>query len=222
MQSTIKTTRRPVVNTQVFFPAILLSLLFATACVAQQRMDILHLKDGTKVVGTIAGQIPDKSVPIRTRNGNEASFSFDRIEKIPAEYDEDSLRDLRSRTYPELGITFGMPSILNFACGIWSGPVGLRISGMYWGRGFSGFQGNLGFKPNDTDEPAITLLGGLVHTDDSFLGHHSYTFVGLGLEYNLHGFFLQLGVMYMQKVSGTWNSVLPTGQIGYVYRFLPD
>ena len=52
---------------------------------AQQMEDVVYLKNGGVVRGTIVEQIPDKSLKIQTRDGNVLVFTMDEIAKLSKE-----------------------------------------------------------------------------------------------------------------------------------------
>jgi hypothetical protein len=65
------------------------SLLFTMASATHAQMtateDVVYLKDGSVIRGTIVEQRPGESVLIRTRDGNTLPYTMDRIEKMTKE-----------------------------------------------------------------------------------------------------------------------------------------
>jgi hypothetical protein len=61
--------------------------IFCLAVVAQQgsTLDVIYLKNGNIIRGTITERIPGESVTIQTRDGNVFMFTFDEIQKITRE-----------------------------------------------------------------------------------------------------------------------------------------
>ena len=52
---------------------------------AQQMEDVVHLKNGGLIRGTIIEQIPGESLKIKTRDGNVFVYTMDEIAKISKE-----------------------------------------------------------------------------------------------------------------------------------------
>ncbi len=205
------------------------SLLFTGSCLAQQEVDAVYLKNGSKILGTIIEQIPNKQLKIRTRDGSEFVYTFDEIEVIrkesAAEIYFDDTRDLMDAPYFELGVNFGTPGGLNLAFGRWFGIAGARLSGMYLGDALAGVQGNIGFKLSDNSNrshvlAAIFGTSQLKENSGTYWQRsRSWTYIGAAYELNLHGFFLQAG---LSVGSGDFSSPQLMLQLGYMYRFLPD
>ena len=57
----------------------------ASQVFAQQMEDVVYLKNGGVVRGTIVEQIPDESLKIQTRDGNVLVFTMDEIAKLSKE-----------------------------------------------------------------------------------------------------------------------------------------
>ncbi len=64
--------------------AVVLSLVPNPAD-AQELEDVVYLKDGSILRGTIVETVPDESILIRTRDGNQFRISWDRIERMTKE-----------------------------------------------------------------------------------------------------------------------------------------
>ena len=65
---------------------ILVAGIFFTSIVfAQQMQDVIYLKNGTVIHGTIIEQIPGVSMKIQTKDGNIFVFKTEEIEKITKE-----------------------------------------------------------------------------------------------------------------------------------------
>ncbi|MFZ1729990.1 MAG: hypothetical protein WBQ23_02215 [Bacteroidota bacterium] len=205
------------------------SLLFSGNCLAQEEVDAVYLKNGSKILGTIVEQIPNKQLKIRTRDGSEFVYTFDEIEVIRKEtIDEPPIApapDLKDASYYELGVNIGTPAGINLAMGKWFGIVGARLSGMYFGDQLAGLQGNIGFKLSDNRKRSHVLAAifGASHLEENYRTSQQrsleWTFVGAVYELNLRGFFVQGG---LTVGSGDFSSPQAFFQIGYMYRFLPD
>lgn len=137
-----------------------------------------------------------------------------------------ALRDLRRDRYFEMGANLGWPAVINGAVGYWFGPVGLRLSGMYWDGenqdGINAVQCDIGYKLSDNVNTlhSVAVAGGT--SRESLRGEWSY----LGAAYCLNHkwFFLEIG---LAKIVEIRREVYPIGsfqaifQIGYMHRFLP-
>ena len=67
---------------------VCLSFFFATTlpCVAQENQDVVYLKNGNIVRGTIIEFVPDEYVDISMPNGRVRSFDMEDVERIVKEY----------------------------------------------------------------------------------------------------------------------------------------
>ena len=68
----------------VLLTMLILSGWIATAAAVEMR-DVVYLKDGSVVKGTIVEQVPNKSLKIETADGSLFVYKFDDIEKIAKE-----------------------------------------------------------------------------------------------------------------------------------------
>lgn len=64
---------------------VLATSMMPTLGMAQQRVDVLHLKNGSVIRGVVIEEIPNVSVKIRTSDGSEFVYAWDLIEKIVTE-----------------------------------------------------------------------------------------------------------------------------------------
>ena len=140
--------------------------------------------------------------------------------------------DLGSISYAELGLNFGTPSIINAALGYWFGPIGLRVSGMYW-YGVFGIQGIFGirFADNIHRRHALALAFGrygLLFSTATTYGPSSsgvteeITYLGLVYNLNVKDFFFEIGPAVVLTISFGTIPAIPLLQIGYMYRFIPE
>lgn len=63
----------------------LMAFVMTSQAFAQQMEDVIHLKNGGLVRGTIIEQIPGESLRIQTRDGNVFVYTMDEIAKISKE-----------------------------------------------------------------------------------------------------------------------------------------
>ena len=63
----------------------LMTFVVTSPAFAQQMEDVVHLKDGGLVRGTIIEQIPGESLKIKTRYGNVFVYTMDEIAKMSRE-----------------------------------------------------------------------------------------------------------------------------------------
>lgn len=61
------------------------AIFFTSSAFAQQMQDVIYLKNGSIIRGTIVEQIPSVSVKIQTKDGNVFVFKMEEIEKITKE-----------------------------------------------------------------------------------------------------------------------------------------
>ncbi len=67
------------------FLTCLTTLVMTLPAFAQQMEDVVHLKNGGLIRGTITEQIPSESLKIQTRDGNIFVYTMDEIAKISKE-----------------------------------------------------------------------------------------------------------------------------------------
>ena len=206
-------------NDTLFILLIVGIFLVPTDLTAQEHVDIVYLKDGSRIVGLIIEQIPNKSIRIRTEGGSEFVYTLDKIERITKEVR--GPQDLMDRSYFELGVTGGTPSGVNGIVGFWSGRIGLRVSGGHYGRELHGVQGNLSLKLVDTTRKKHTLsiVGGTMYyeeeNDFGFVEIHDTDFLGIAYNFNWRGLFLEVGGAAALNGGGGG----PVIQLGYMHRF---
>ncbi len=67
------------------FIATLLIIIFSVSFVFASYRDVVHLKNGGIIKGTIIEQIPNQSIKIETKDGNVFVFTYDEVNKITKE-----------------------------------------------------------------------------------------------------------------------------------------
>ncbi len=87
-------------------------MLFAFGFVgyAQQAMqDVIHLKNGSIIKGTIIEQVPNKSIKVQTADGSVFVYTFEEIEKMTKEVNNNVSRagSLNTKTSKYTGIAEG-------------------------------------------------------------------------------------------------------------------
>jgi hypothetical protein len=109
-------------------PLILAALCFMLAVAAanpqpgeaQTLEDIVYLKDGVVVRGTITEQVPDEHVLIRTRDGNVFRFEMTRIERIAKETPVSAVQ-LQPEGWRSPGAALGLSFLLSGAGQFYNG-----------------------------------------------------------------------------------------------------
>lgn len=96
---------------------LLIFLLVATQLFAQQWKDVLYLKNGSIVKGTITEQIPDVSYKIQTESGNVFVYPADEVIKIAKEQVQDTRPSNRERNgsfrYDTSSLRFNGKDVVN-------------------------------------------------------------------------------------------------------------
>lgn len=69
----------------MLFGVLVVWVLIATPAFAQERIDVIYLKNGSVVRGTIIEQIPNESIKIETSDGSVFVFKMSDVEKITKE-----------------------------------------------------------------------------------------------------------------------------------------
>ena len=206
---------------------------------AHEPIDVVHLKNGSRIRGVVIEQVMCESIRLRTADGSEFVFAVDQVERIAtASVRHSDLPDWKQTSYPELGLAVGTPAALNWQAGLWRGPNGIRVSGSYWpGKETSeklwGLQLNLMRKLSDTPRSrhVLGMVASASHTTDvdvkdadgaqalepRVTKKESRAAVGLAYNYNWRGLFLELGLTVGSR--GDDGPVRPIVQIGYMHRF---
>lgn len=95
---------------------------------AQNLEEVVHLKNGSVIRGSIVEQIPNESVKIQTRDGNIFVYSIDEIQKITKEQPVNSYRSAGyAHQYRACDIERGYFGVINFGYEIGVGGGDDRI-----------------------------------------------------------------------------------------------
>ncbi|MDT3739903.1 MAG: hypothetical protein RO257_10440 [Candidatus Kapabacteria bacterium] len=198
-----------------------------------EQVDIIHLKNGSVIVGKIIKYDAGKEVEIQTSDGNRFVFKMEQVEKIDFMVDKDSGF---KKTKSELGGTFGTPAVLNFVIGKHFDKYMVKASGLYLGRSAKGIQLELGLKLSEFKRTyhAISLVGGYSYLeyeekkiyDNNINRISEWTYGGLVYNLNTNGFYLQAGLSLgnglatndLGEIVDMPNPQI-IFQIGYVYQF---
>ena len=115
----------------------IISVLFISVAFAQDNFDeVIYLKNGSILRGTIVEQIPNQTVKIQTKDGNVFVYNFSEVEKITKEESINKTRRLKDEPLrlkkgftgmTELGVLF-VPNIPFFS---FNQVIGSRISQHY-------------------------------------------------------------------------------------------
>ncbi len=205
-------------------------IAMATGVSASSDLDVVYLKNGSRIVGTIVELVPSEKVKIRTSDGSEFVYTMGEVERItrePAPTTSDR-RDIQAVAYPELGVVLGTPGAINGVAGYWFGQYGVRVSGGYVERNsdnFWGMQLNMMKKIRDTpvSRHAVGIMGMAHRTkymDNWILRRKSIYGGGIAYNYNWRGLFVETGLLAGANTG--YSAVQLLFQIGYMYRFLPE
>jgi hypothetical protein len=149
---------------------------------------------------------------------------------IPAEGangQEETLKDLRQASYPEIGLTSSF-MLISPNIGYWFGPIGVRVSGMYIDSDSNELHFNVGYKLSDNEKTqhAVNILASKIVGSDPGA---DYDFSHIGVAYSMNfsikghsGFFFELGLgVVLEDNLGNVEDepVVPCGSFGYIYRF---
>lgn len=140
--------------------------------------------------------------------------------------------ELLDSSYAEIGLTYGLPGIINFNVGHWFGRTGVRFSGMFYNEHFAGMELHVGYKLFDNNRQRNSIgfsygrLGSTV--DDGGIGYaglvYNYTGPPLAIRKRHHGWFVAVGYgRYFQTGNESFRdngSFGPILQIGYMHRFI--
>ena len=73
--------------------AVLFCILFTSMALSQQEYEeVVYLKNGSVIKGTIIEQVPDVSIKIQTKDGNIFVYQMEEIDRITKEIIEPSVQ----------------------------------------------------------------------------------------------------------------------------------
>lgn len=210
-------------NAKLFYFSLLLAVCFifsSNNAISEEKVDVLFLKNGSKIIGSITQLIPDSTVSIQTKDGSVFIYKTNEVLKIEKASEIENLKE----NYTEFGANFGTPAVFNVVLGFHSGKSGIRFSGMYLGSAY-GIQASMPIKFYESEDVyhAIALALGFSHieTEETLL-YYKYTktrewkYFSLSYNLNLYGFFLEAG---LSVGDGGYSNPQLMFQIGYVHRF---
>ena len=118
-----------------FLIAVAFGLAISSASFAQTVVDVVYLKNGSVIRGTIVEQVPGESLKVQTADGSIFVYALDEVEKMTKEEveEEEVSRPTGSKKSPvvALGLSLGVP-IVSFGL--------LDGSGQFYnGQGGNGF-----------------------------------------------------------------------------------
>ena len=143
-----------------FLIAVAFGLAISSASFAQTVVDVVYLKNGSVIRGTIVEQVPGESLKVQTANGSIFVYTLDEVEKMTKEEveEEEVSRPTGSKKYPvvALGLSLGVP-IVSF--GLLDGSGQFYNGEVYKGLGFMGLSlGSYGLMfPGDKKLPLETI-----------------------------------------------------------------
>ena len=98
-----------------FLIAVAFGLAISSASFAQTVVDVVYLKNGSVIRGTIVEQVPGESLKVQTANGSIFVYTLDEVEKMTKEEveEEEVSRPTGSKKYPvvALGLSLGVPIV---------------------------------------------------------------------------------------------------------------
>ncbi|MGA2668990.1 MAG: hypothetical protein ABSF32_08740 [Ignavibacteria bacterium] len=138
---------------------LLISIFLFTACMAfaQQYEDVVYLKNGGEIHGTIIEQVPNVSIKIKTNEGNIFVYKMEEIEKITKKEITDENTNEEKTNLKLKNRTRGLFFRVDLEIG---GPTGSTPSGGDWQDIYAVHLGNnyyLGYMLNKN----FTLAGNL-------------------------------------------------------------
>ncbi len=210
-------------NANVIYFLLATAVCFVISSISafsEEKVDVLFLKNGSKIIGSITQFIPDSTVSIQTKDGSVFVYKANEVLKIEKAVNNENIK----KNYTEFGANFGTPAVFNIVLGFHSGNSGIRLSGMYLGSAY-GIQASLPIKFYESENVyhAIALALGFSHieTEETVLYYkytraREWTYFSLSYNLNLYGFFLEAG---LSVGDGGYSNPQLMFQIGYVHRF---
>ena len=209
---------------------IAMAVLFVAVGFAQdERVDVVYLKDGSVIRGTIIEQIPGQSLKIETRDGSVFALEFSRIMKITKEEapSTQSMRKSSGSSDTRFVASVLMGGLIYgdfwFATGVRLGAsisrivyVGMTVTTAFGDLTAVYFGGELGFNANIrkiTMQPYVSVgLGSIA----------DYSSLALGPGFSLtYGITKDVGIgadgkyMFVPEISDAFGLVY----VSFVYQF---
>ncbi len=215
---------------------LLLFILICSSSRAKEFIDVVHLKDSTKIVGNIIEQVPNVSITIRDFQEQIHVIKMEDVQLIK-HYDKADI-NLNQMKYYEIGGSLGTPAVLNINAVGWYKFLGIGLSGMYLGNDNYGIQANIKIKFSDNfyRYHSISFLFYRTYSSspvtkpeapyfrDEYISDAQVYCITYNLNYK--GFWLEIGpgmnFWFTQTKNGRADNWFPSFafQIGYVHRFI--
>ncbi len=175
--------------------AFLILLVLTTMTVFAQRgyQDLIHLKNGTKVYGSIVEQTPGESLKLETSDGSVLVYRMDEIEKITRASTE-------KQSFIGDGLERGYKGMLEVGYGAGMGDYGLNrfkldfINGFQFNPFFS-MGGGLGFRRYP--KPEATLISFLADFRSNFVDRENSPYLAMvfGYSFDASNSFESMGIL---------------------------
>lgn len=184
-------------------------------------IDLILLKDKSKIIGDISEYIPAKHLRILTSEKGLLTIEIVQIENISSI--DRPLAKGEQLKYLEFGATLGYPSAVNLNLSYWFSNFGIGLSGLYIYLA-DGIQINTSYciENNLIFRHGFTIFAGISNIrKDKFgstqLQNFHWEYYGLAYEFNYNGFYSELGI---SMGSGNYKNPNFIFQFGYIHRFL--
>ena len=117
-----------------FLIAVAFGLAISSASFAQTVVDVVYLKNGSVIRGTIVEQVPGESLKVQTANGSIFVYTLDEVEKMTKEEveEEEVSRPTGSKKSPvgALGLSLVVPIVSSALP--WASPGLFDGSGQFY------------------------------------------------------------------------------------------
>lgn len=164
----------------------------------QQMIEILHLKNGSKIKGMIIEQVPNVSIKIQTSDGSVFVYQISEVEKITKEVVPDQVIESKTRNTVVIDRDrSGFVNVTELSYGIGVG----EYSGVSSGYGFNGEIS----EPNKDNYARLTTVNGL----GLFHGLMSAG-LGVGVEYYYDAEVIQIPLFADIRLMPVSGSVSPS------------
>lgn len=164
---------------KTLFTALFISLFLLPCIYSQQMEDVVYLKNGSIIRGTIIEQVPNESIKIKTKDGSVFAYKIEEVEKMTKEEIKGGLYTTETSNLGNDGFRSG-----KFL-------VGLKAGYGDWGSLTYGFNVEIGV----SDNFGIALDGAYTSWDESYYAGYldtsntSYSYI---YDYSLIGGLLSL------------------------------
>ena len=106
------------------------TIILSMVVFSQKFIDVVYLKNGSVIKGTVIEQVPNKQIKIQTKDGNIFVFEYDEIEKFKKEVEQPDLNEYGGKY--SFGIALAGGGIFGFPARVYLNQMTALELGAYY------------------------------------------------------------------------------------------